>query len=1058
MHTPMRRFIFVHLFAVLVTVSIITAPILAYGQAAAANLSGTVVDEKGAVIPEAKVTLLNAATALRRQTATNSEGHFTFSQLPPGSYSVTAERDGFAPVRVPEIALNVGDQRAFQIQLKVGGVGDTVSVVAGSGIEESAAVGTVVDRQFVARLPLNGRSFQSLITLTPGVVQTKASFASPGQFSVNGQRPDANYFMVDGVSANIGTTPTLNKAQTPGGALPGLTAFGGTNNLASVDALQEFKVLTSSYAPEFGRTAGGQISIVTRSGTNQFRGTLFNYFRNDVLDATDWFANASRAKKPPLRQNDFGGVFGGPLFLPRFGVGGRSWYNGRDHTFFFFSYEGLRLRQPQVAFNQEVPAISLRHGAAARIQPYLHAFAAPNGAELGNGLALISASYSNPATLNATSIRLDHTINEKATLFARYNDAPSEAISRSRTGLSSPFSNAVDTRTLTAGTTLSITSKISNDLRVNFSKTRAQSRNFLDNFGAAVPLPDSQFFPPFASSKLSQVVFTVNFSTIPELRVGSNSENFQRQVNLVDTLSIVAGAHQLKFGVDYRRLAPIFGPTAYSQFALFNDATALRTATASLTRTSSMQSARPLFKNFSAFAQDTWKPRPRLTLTYGLRWEVNPPPTGADGNDAYTATGLDNPTTIALAPRGAPLYQTQYNNVAPRFGMAYQLSRRQGRETVLRGGVGVFYDLGTGTAARGFTGFPFVTNFLFGSNVPYPLTGAAAAAPPFPTPPFSAVLAFDPNLKLPRTYQWNAAVEQSLGVNQTISASYVGAIGRQLINVEMLTNPNPTFSSVSIYRNNATSDYHALQLQFQRRLSRGLQALASYTWSHSIDVVSSDFGLGLDRGSSDFDLRHAFSAAVIWNMPEPKLGYFAHALLRHWSIDGIVRAQSATPVNLIARTTLNVNGQSISQRPDLLSGVPFYLDDPNAPGGKRFNNTVDASRPGCKGPFCIPPATRQGTLGRNALRGFPLYQTDLSLRRQFNLTERLNLLLRWDVFNLFNHPNFGDPNPTLTAATFGQSTTMFGTGLGSGGTSGGFSPLYQVGGSRSMQLSLKVQF
>jgi outer membrane receptor protein involved in Fe transport len=1031
----------------------------ANAQSATATLSGTVTDQNGAVVPGATVTVLNPATSLERQATTNGEGDFVIPLLPPGRYTVRAEHEGFAILEARDVVLNVGDNKSLQMPLKAGKISEMVQITGDAPlINESPAVGTVVDRQFVGNLPLNGRSFNSLIALTPGVVQTKAGFSSPGQFSVNGQRPNANYFTVDGVSANIGTTSTLNLAQTPGGALPGLTALGGTNNLVSIDALQEFKVLTSSYAPEFGRTPGGQVLLVTRSGSNDFHGSLFNYLRNDVFDSNDWFANRAGLERPALRQNDFGGTFSGPILLPRFGEGGKQpWYNGRNKTFFFFSYEGLRLRQPKVVSNAEVPSISLRQSALAQIQPYLNAFPIPNGPDLGNGLALFSASYSAPSTLDATSIRIDHVINDRATLFVRYNDAPSETISRSSFRLSSPFSTQVDTRTLTGVTTFSITPNISNDFRVNYSKTRAQARNFLDNFGGAVPLSDSQFFPPFATSQASQVVFGVNFSTAPQLSVGSNSENFQRQFNIVDTLSVIADNHQLKFGVDYRRLSPIFGPTNYFQQAAFNNATALRTATASLVVTSARLGARPLFTNFSAFVQDTWKVIPRLTLTYGLRWEVNPPPIAADGNDAFTATGLDNPATIALAPRGTPLYKTTYNNFAPRFGVAYQLSKKPGRETALRGGIGIFYDLGTGPAARGFSSFPFATNNLITANVPYPVTGSATAPPPFPTPPFSFVVAFDPNLKLPRTYQWNLAIERSLGNNQTVSASYLGAIGRRLINAETITNPNPTFSSVGILRNKATSDYHAMQLQFQRRLSQGLQALASYTWSHSIDAVSSDFGLGLDRGSSDFDVRHSFSAAVTYNLPTPKVGKLSEAILGGWAIDGIIRSQSATPVDLIARTTINVAGQSIPQRPDLIPGIPLYIEDPTAPGGRKFNNTVDPARPGCKGPFCPPPTTRQGTLGRNVLRGFPLNQVDLSLRRRFDLTERVNLQVRADVFNIFNHPNFADPNNTLTSATFGLSNGMFGSGLG-GGVAGGFNPLYQIGGARSMQFSLKLQF
>jgi len=1026
-------------------------PIITLAQSSTATLSGTVEDQTGAIVAGANIALVNVAQGSQRLATSNNEGRFVFPALPPGQYSVTATREGFAPVEVKNVALNVNDQVALRITLAVGEISQSVEVLEGASlINESSEVATVVDRQFVANLPLNGRSFQSLLTLTPGVVQTRVSSNDLGQFSVNGQRADANYFTVDGVSANTAMSGTSNQGQTLGGTLPGLTVFGGTNNLVSVDALEEFKVLTSSYAAEFGRSPGAQVSIVTRSGTNDFHGAFFDYVRNDVFDANDWFTNRNRLAKPPLRQNDFGGVFHGPILLPRFGEGGRQpWYNGRNRSFFFFSYEGLRLRQPQVISNAEVPSLSLRQTALARIRPYLNAFPVPNGTDLGNGLAQFSAGYSSPATLNATSIRVDQTLSAKIALFARYNYAPSETTSRAQTQLSSPRTVAFRTRTFTIGATYLPTTGANNDLRVNYSENKSGAFQRLDEFRGAVPVPDSALFPSFASPVDSQVAFSLFFGGRPELRVGSSTASIQRQWNVVDTLSMLMGQHQFKFGLDYRRLSPTFSLSRYFQQAAFSNANAVRNASASSLGLLANSDAEPRFVNFSAFAQDTWRASQRLTLTYGLRWEVNPPPHGAGGNDAYTALGIDNPATITPAPQGTPLYNTRYLNLAPRFGIAYMLSRETGRETVLRAGAGVFYDMGTGQSTLGFTLPPFSTGFLAPAptNVPYPLTEAAAQPPAFPSPPFAFVAAFDPDLKLPRTYQWNVAVERSLGTAQTVTASYVAALGRQLISLRRLVSPNPTLASVQIVRNEATSDYHALQLQFQRRLSHGLQALASYTWSHSLDDASSDFGFGLDHASSDFDLRHSFSAATTYDIPAPR-SPFARAILGNWSLDTIVRIQSATPVDLIARSFFNLFGETVNVRPDLISGQPVYIEDAKAPGGKLFNRAA----------FAIPPAGRQGTLGRNVLRGFPLNQTDFSVRRRFAVSERLSLLFRADVFNLFNHPNFADPINSLSSGSFGQSTQTFGKGLGSGTFGAGLSPLYQIGGARSIQFSFKAQF
>lgn len=451
----------------------------------------------------------------------------------------------------------------------------------------------------------------------------------------------------------------------------------------------------------------------------------------------------------------------------------------------------------------------------------------------------------------------------------------------------------------------------------------------------------------------------------------------------------------------------------------------------------------------------------RLTLTYGLRWEINPPPSEANGNDPFVVMGLDNAATVAFAPPGTPLYETTYDNVAPRFGVAFQLSQKQGRETVLRGGFGVFYDLGTGAAASAFgVSFPYFRQnpVSIPGGVAFPLDPTLAAPPPLSlTPPFRTIRGvLEPDFELPYTHQWNIAIEQSLGTNQTVSASYVAAVGRRLTRQENLSAPNPNFQSLLVTRNSATSDYHAMQLQFQRRLSRGFQALASYTWSHSLDDVSSDSSIEpsliridpkQERGSSNFDVRHTFNAAVTYNLPTPASGTFGKAVLGNWSVDTIVTARSATPVNVISGAGLF--GVFSVARPDVLQGVPLYIDDPAVAGGRRINRAA----------FTVPPAGRQGTLGRNALRGFPLWQLDLALRRQFNLTERVNLQLRGEFFNLFNHPNFADPvNSLSNVAFFGQSTLMLGRSLGSGGSGGGFNPLYQVGGPRSVQLALKLGF
>jgi hypothetical protein len=271
-----------------------------FAQSATATLTGTVTDETGAVVAGATVVVTDLAKQLERQTTTNSDGFFIVPQLLPSRYKIKVQRTGFATAELPDVALNVGDQSSIRIQLKVAQVGETVTITEASLVSEAPAVATLVNRQFVENQPLNGRSFQTLVELSPGVVITPSNLVTPGQFSVNGQRAGSNYFTVDGVSANFGSSASTTLYETAGGGVPSYSSQGSTASLASVDAVQEFSIQTSTYAPEFGRQPGAQVQLVTRSGTNDFHGSIFEYLRNDKFDANNFFANANNLKRPPI--------------------------------------------------------------------------------------------------------------------------------------------------------------------------------------------------------------------------------------------------------------------------------------------------------------------------------------------------------------------------------------------------------------------------------------------------------------------------------------------------------------------------------------------------------------------------------------------------------------------------------------------------------------------------------------------------------------------------------------------------------------------------------------
>lgn len=437
-----------------------------------AELSGLITDPAGLAVPGARVVVQSADTGATRTVSSNQEGEYSAPALLPGPYNITVEANGFKTLHQNGVVVEVDQRARLDFALTAGSTTETITVEGNAPLlnTSDASVSTLIGNRFVENLPLNGRSFSSLIDLTPGVVLTPANLQEQGQFSVNGQHPDANYFLVDGVSANLGTAGNGGLLRQGGaGQLPVTDAFGGTSNLVLLDALEEFRIQTSTFAPEYGRTPGAQISVVTKSGTNTFHGTAFEYLRNDKLDANDWFANRNVLARPELRQNDFGGALGGPIV--------------KNKLFFFGSYEGLLVRQPQVA-DGFVPSLATRQDAPAALQPLLNAFPLPNGPDLANGTAAFSASYSNPSTLNSSGIRIDYLPWQKATIFGRYSDAPSSIDQRAGSYTYSNVSNVnYRAQSLTLGSSQAITPRLTNEFRFNYSRSRANDFYTLDNFG-----------------------------------------------------------------------------------------------------------------------------------------------------------------------------------------------------------------------------------------------------------------------------------------------------------------------------------------------------------------------------------------------------------------------------------------------------------------------------------------------------------------------------------------------------------------------------------------------
>jgi hypothetical protein len=1031
-------------------------------QSDTATVTGRVLDPTTATVPNATITVLNVETQIISRTFTNQEGLFTVSGLSPGSYRIEAAKLGFKTVIKPDVVLHLQDVVALNFNMTVGSASESVTVEGGASILNTTdgSVGTVISRLFVENMPLNGRSFQGLILLTPGVTtntpQTGAAIGSRGEFSVNGQRTESNYYTVDGVSANLGVAPGMFSAASNSGSLPGSTALGTTQALLSVDALEEFRVESSTYSAEYGRNPGGQFSFVTRSGTNQRHGTVFNYLRNDVFDANNWFNNYFGQPRAPLRQNDFGGTLGGPIIIPHI-------YEGKEKAFFFLSYEGLRLLQPQASSVSYVPTTALRQSAPIGLQPVLNAFPVSNCSgsianctnDLGNGLGEFVGTWANPGAIDAYSIRFDHALRSRMKLFLRFSDTASNIMTRVGGNGQDPSVRATsnyESRTYTFGMTASASNTASDEFRLNYSSNESALSAQPDGFGAAsaVNLVQLQGLDPgkYPDASINVGITVPGYST-SIYQYASYGQ--QRQWNAVNTFVIVLGKQEVKVGADFRRLAPQQVPINPNVIYTYSSLASVKANSVNNGFARSTSPAYPTYSNFSAFVADQWRVAKRLNLSFGLRWEVNPAPSAPRGNLPYTVAGnINDPTTLALAPQGTPLWQTTWRNVAPRVGGAYVLPGKNDFETVLRGGFGVFFDSGQQLGGYGYQGPGFAATQRFGgarspASFPVAPSQVTPAIVNPPVPPYGPVFANSPTLELPFTLQWNASIEQAFGKAQSLTLSYVGSSGRRLLELKSyFYQAAPDFpSGINYFTNGLTSDYDALQLQFQRRLTHGFQALTGYTWAHAIDYGSFNVAKPYKRGNSDLDVGHTFVAALMYTLPNVFHNSVARTVLNDWGIDSRFTGRTGFPITLDGQPVFDpTTGLSFNGGLNTASGQPLYLYGSQFPGGRSVN----------PGAFARPPVGQFGDAPRNFVRGFGAWQLDLALRKDFSVYERLKVQFRAEAFNICNHPNFGTVNPFFGSTTFGQATATLAQSLG------GVSPLYQLGGSRSLQLSLKLMF
>ncbi len=1029
---------------------------LLLGQEFSASLSVTVSDPSGAVVPNAHMVLIDSRWGTVHQGDTNVAGVVTFDSLRPSDYSLEAVKAGFEKARIERLVVAVRDRQSLRLELKVAGAKTSITVTdAVQGVTTDASPGLSVDQNYIQNLPVNGRSMEALVMMTPGITSAAGGMGGAGGgFNANGLRSNTNYYTMDGLSLNspVGGGPGGGGPPRGGGFGGGPASGGGeaSSEMMSMDALQEVRVQTSPFAPEFGRSPGAQVSMTSRGGTNQPHGSLLYYFRNDRLNANDWFANSSGYSRSPMRQNRPGGTLGGPVL--------------KNRTFFFASYEALRLDTPATLI-ASVPSATSRRSAAASLRPFLNAFPIPNGASLEDGAAEFRAVVVNPSQSDSASLRLDHVWSDKMTLFARYSLSPSSGLSRG-SELISP--NMLSTRsgrshTFTLGGTRASSASVLHDLRLNYSQSDSRSSSVMDSFGGAVPLTDARVFPSGVTG--DEGSFSLSILGVGAYSLGGRSRNQQKQVNVVYSVTSTAPAHTQKAGLDYRRILPTNHRTPYTVNYTFNGLSGGDGAMSSGVATnaqvsSSLEAIYPVYDNFSAYAQDTYRATERTTLTYGLRWDVNPAPGVRRGPQPLVLSGSD-------VTQDRPLYNTRWLDVAPRVGLAYQMDTTQNREMMFRAGLGLFYDVGYGISAGAFSGAPYSNDRTISLAI-FPLSSSDLAPPVMPPEkPYGQVTGADAGLKSPIVFQWNTAIERYFGRGQMLSIGYTGTKGRRLLRSESQPSFGDVYEIARVATNGATSDYHGLQVQFRRRFTSNLQTQVSYTWAHSIDSSSNDMGFGGgfaslfgggQRGSSDYDVRQNLNFSGSYRVYSPPRGVFG-ALLGEWYLDWVVTSRTGVPFDVQglssdtsssdtgSSTPLNFRGGVFAQVRPNYTGAPLWISDLKAPGGRRLNEAA----------FEAPEGYEQGNLGRNVLRGFGTFQADVALRRQFAISERWRLNLSAQAFNAFNNPNFANPSPNeganLASPNFGVMTRMLNQSFGGGGGSP-----YRSGGPRSVEVALRLQF
>ena len=1092
----------------------------AIAQVSHAELVGTVTDPTGAAVARSKITATNTETSVTRETFAETNGDYTLTPLPPGTYNLSVEAPGFRKLTQNGVILEINQRARIDFSLQVGQVTETVDVVAAAPLLESqsSSIGRVIPGDFVNELPLNGRNFVSLAITTPGVNGTGFSTAGtimsgarpddrrPGsELFSNGNREGANNFLYDGIDNN--ERLTISIVLRP-----------------AVEAVREFQVQTSLYSAELGRNSGAVVNVISKSGTNDVHGSAFEFLRNSAMDARSFF-NTQGTPFPAFRYNQFGFSLGGPVFIPKL-------YNGKNRTFFFVDYEGFRRNQGQT-LNVTIPTMAVRSGdfsaenrifdplttrvengvnvrdqfpgnqiPSSRFDPVMakmiNAYPTPtNSGRITNYLTNLAQTQN----WDQGDVRVDHQFSANNNFFARWaiqatstiqpNNYPAAQIP----GIPTPVK--LGNEDSFAGTSFSpdqhaaaswvhvFSPRLINEARLGFNRFRLDY--VAEGVSPDVPLGNLLGVKNSNTNSLQTALPIFSPSNYQGTGQSRSLPIFRRENTFIysDGLTLTKGAHTLKFGAEVRRrqiteyqtnrgngrfnFSPAFTNLPTSAGNTGNSMASFLLGYATLIEqdfTLAWVGARGI--EGGLYLADDYRIGRKLTLNLGLRWDYYSPYTEVKDRwanfDAKTATvliagvnGVDSRVGVAR----------DFKDFAPRFGFAYQALPH----TVIRGGYGLFYNPnGTGgQLLRLQRHVPFGPIYQV---VPGDINVGPRVSDGFPAPPnvdltagqnpVGAVIGIAPDFRAGYAQQFNLMVQHEITSFQTVvKAAYVGNLGRRLGTSFNLNQPapgpgsttsrrpfigiRPLMTDVTYEVSDGLSNYSALQLSADKRMGHGLGFQIGYTWAHSIDDTGTEFGGGTgtpqdprnrraDRGNSASDLRHRLTASYIYQIPfQPKgvAGFF----LGGWRTTGFVTVQTGLPFTPGLQTS-TTNGTG--SRPD-------GLRDATLPSDKRtLQHWFDTSfqTPGSTvtgAAFGTPPPFTYGSLGRDTLFGPGRVNFDLSLIKDFKVTERVKVTFRTESFNVFNHPQFGQPNASIGNNQAGLISST-------------------VGNARLLQLALRLQF